>query len=267
MASKLLADLRRVLRVRHYRPPDERVRVGWLRRLPLYPESGTECRALSLPGGVGAPARPAEGAGPGETAAAAPGGAEPRLVAGLLYGGGLRLLECLRLRIKDLEFPYGRVVVRGGKGDRDRVTVLPGPVQPVVRRHLERVGRIFRQDLEDPAWSVPLPTALDRKFPNAGREWTWQWVFPATRTYVDRRTGRRHRHHLHPTVVQRAFRVAVRGAGLARRATCHTLRHSFATHLLDAGHDIRTAQELLGHRDVRTTMIYTHVLNRPVESF
>jgi integron integrase len=187
----------------------------------------------------------------------------PRLVAGLLYGGGLRLLECLRLRIKDLEFPYGRVVVRGGKGDRDRVTVLPGPVQPVLRRHLERVGRIFRQDLEDPAWSVPLPTALDRKFPSAGREWTWQWVFPATRTYVDRRTGRRHRHHLHPTVVQRAFRVAVRGAGLARRATCHTLRHSFATHLLDAGHDIRTVQELLGHRDVRTTMIYTHVLNRP----
>ena len=142
----------------------------------------------------------------------------PRLVAGLLYGGGLRLLECLRLRIKDLE---------------------------------------------DPAWSVPLPTALDRKFPNAGREWPWQWVFPATRTYLDRRTGRRHRHHLHPTVVQRAFRVAVRGVGLARRATYHTLRHSFATHLLEAGHDIRTVQELLGHRDVRTTMIYTHVLNRP----
>ncbi len=187
----------------------------------------------------------------------------PRLVAWLLYGGGLRLLEGLRLRVKDLEFGANRIVVRDPKGGRDRVTTFPEVVQRAMRRQLRRAGCQFRLDLQDPKWSVRLPGALARKYPNAGREWPWQWVFPATRTYLDVRTGRRHRHHFHESGVQRAFRAAVLEAALSKRASCHSLRHSFATHLLEDGRDIRTVQELLGHRDVRTTMIYTHVLNRP----
>jgi integron integrase len=187
----------------------------------------------------------------------------PRLIGWVLYGGGLRLHEGLRLRVKDVELGRGRIVVRDAKGGRDRVTTLPDGLREVLARHLDAVRDRFRRDLEDPAFAVPLPDALARKFPRAGREWPWQWIFPATRTYRDRRTGRLHRHHLHPTVVQRAFRQSVLAAGLSRRATCHTLRHSFATHLMERGQDIRTVQALLGHRDVRTTMIYTHVLNRP----
>jgi integron integrase len=186
----------------------------------------------------------------------------PRLMAILLYGAGLRLLECARLRVKDVDFATNQIIVRAGKGDRDRVTMLPAAVKTDLVRHLETVKRQHEADLRHDAGWVELPWALARKYPNAGREWAWQWVFPATRIYVDRETGQRRRHHLHESVLQRAVKEAVRRAGIAKRATCHTFRHSFATHLLEDNHDIRTVQELLGHRDVSTTMIYTHVLNR-----
>src|SRR5881275_2599437 len=185
-----------------------------------------------------------------------------RLMAVLLYGAGLRLLECARLRVKDFDFAANQIVVRSGKGDRDRVTLLPAVVRPALERQLARVRAQHERDLRAGAGWVELPHALARKYPNAGREWAWQWVFPATRTYTERTTGQRRRHHLHETVVQRAVHRAVREAGLTKPASCHTFRHSFATHLLEDGYDIRTVQELRGHRDVRTTMIYTHVLNR-----
>ena len=186
----------------------------------------------------------------------------PRLMAILLYGAGLRLLECARLRVKDVDFATNQIIVCAGKGDRDRVTMLPAVVRTDLVRHVEMVRRQHEADLRHGAGWVELPWALARKYPNAGREWAWQWVFPATRIYVDRETGQRRRHHLHESVLQRAVKEAVRRAGIAKRATCHTFRHSFATHLLEDNHDIRTVQELLGHRDVSTTMIYTHVLNR-----
>ncbi len=186
----------------------------------------------------------------------------PWLVAMVLYGGGLRLLECLQLRVKDVDLARGEVRVRDTKGGRPRVTVLPAVLREPLARHLLRVRARHRRDLLRGVGDVVLPGALAVKYPGAAREWAWQWVFPAARQRVDRETGARRRHHLHPSVIQRAVKAAVERSGIGKRATCHTLRHSFATHLLEQGYDIRTVQELLGHKDVRTTMIYTHVLNR-----
>lgn len=184
------------------------------------------------------------------------------LVIDLLYGSGMRLLEALRLRVKDVDFGTNQVTVRGGKGNRDRHTMLPERMRGRLLQHLAEVRTQHERDLTAGAGWVELPGALGRKYPNAGREWAWQWVFPAGRTYDDAETAQKRRHHLHETVVQRAFTEALRASGIAKKASCHTLRHSFATHLLETGYDIRTVQELLGHRSVETTMIYTHVLNR-----
>lgn len=186
---------------------------------------------------------------------------ENQLMAKLLYGSGLRLMECLRLRIKDFDFNYKTVTVYDGKGEKDRVTVLPESLIPLIKVQFERVKRIHESDRKAhlPGVSMPSP-ALARKYPDASRDWPWQYVFPASRYSRDPRTGETLRHHVQPSNLQKAIRQAARRAGLAKPVSPHTLRHCFATHLLQAGYDIRTVQELLGHKDVRTTMIYTHVL-------
>ena len=185
-----------------------------------------------------------------------------RLIALLLYGSGLRLMECLALRVKDLDLERGELTVRRGKGGKDRVTVIPRTGRRALQEHLDRAKALHVRDLAAGAGWVELPGGLDAKYPRAASEWAWQWVFPARRRRRDPASGRIRRHHLHQSSVQRAMAAAVRASGIEKRASCHTLRHSFATHLLEAGYDIRTVQELLEHRDVSTTMIYTHVLNR-----
>ena len=186
---------------------------------------------------------------------------ESRLPAALMYGTGLRLSECLRLRVKDIDFERHEITVRAGKGDKDRRTMLPRSLDDALAAQLERARWVHRRDLADGWGGVALPGALERKYPAASREWRWQWVFPQARRWRNARTGEQGRHHVHASVIQRAFKEAVGRSAVTKQAGCHTLRHSFATHLLESGYDIRTIQELLGHRSVNTTMVYAHVLN------
>lgn len=302
---RLLAVLRRQLRLGHYSMRTEQAYVGWVRRYVRFHEyrhprdlderdvvaflrflveerrvsASTQAQAqaallflykevLGRPLGLAALVPKGRGvtripvvldiAEVGRVLAQLPG--VYHLVGLLLYGSGLRLLECLTLRVKDVDLERAEIRVRRGKGQKDRVTVLPAVAAGELRDHLTRVRTRHEADLLAGGGAVPMPDALGRKYPGAERSWAWQWVFPAKRVWVDPATGELRRQHLHPSAVQRAVARAVRSAGIPKRASCHTLRHSFATHLLEAGYDIRTVQELLGHQDVSTTMVYTHVL-------
>jgi integron integrase len=184
------------------------------------------------------------------------------IIGNLLYGSGLRLMECLRLRVKDIDFRYQQIIVRSAKGEKDRITMLPEIVKPVLKKHLEKVERLHRKDIKDNLSGVYMPYALERKYPNAQKSPGWFWVFPSSKISFDPRSGKQRRHHIHHGVVQKAVGEAIKRAGIVKPAGCHTLRHSFATHLLESGYDIRTVQELLGHSSVSTTMVYTHVLKK-----
>ncbi len=185
-----------------------------------------------------------------------------KLMASLLYGTGMRLMDCIRLRVQDIDFGYRQIVIRDGKGKKDRVVPLPERLVEDLKAHLELVHETHKSDLEKGLGETYLPDALDRKYPNAAKEWGWQYVFPSGRLSVDPRSGKTGRHHIHENGLQKAIKKAASQANMTKRVNCHALRHSFATHLLESGYDIRTVQELLGHADVSTTMIYTHVLNR-----
>ena len=185
-----------------------------------------------------------------------------KLIAQVMYGGGLRVMECMRLRVKDIDFENHQVIVRDGKGENDRFTILPDSLIPSLQLHLRYVKSLHEKDLADGHGSVYLPNALERKYKNADKDWIWQYLFPAAEISTDKRTGIIRRHHIHETIVQKSIKEAARRADINKHVTPHTLRHSFATHLLQNGYDIRTIQELLGHKDVKTTMIYTHVLQR-----
>jgi len=184
------------------------------------------------------------------------------LMASLLYGAGLRLMECLRLRVQDVDFTRNEITVRDGKGSQDRITMLPESLVAPLRKHLEKIKTVHGQDLSEGWGRVQMPYALDRKYPNAAADWRWQWVSPQENRWKNTKTGQQGRHHVHETILQRAVKEAVGKAKIVKRVGCHTFRHCFATHLLERGYDIRTIQELLGHKDVSTTMVYTHVLNK-----
>ena len=187
---------------------------------------------------------------------------KPKLVAGLLYGAGLRLMDGLQLRVQDLDFEKKEIIIRLGKGGKDRRSMIPESMVSHLQKHLQQVRLLHESDLKNGFGRVPLPNALSRKYPNADKEWGWQWVFPASTRYLDNNDSIHRRHHLHESCIQKAVKQGTRRAGIHKKVGCHTFRHSFATHLLEAGYDIRTVQELLGHKDVKTTMIYTHVLNK-----
>ncbi len=268
---RLLDRVREAIRARHYSRRTEKTYVAWIKRYIFFhgkrhpaemgaPEVTRFLTSLAVEGGVAA-------------------STQNQALGALLFlyrevlqqdlpwlDDVVRAKRSQRLPVvlthEEVRFTANQIVVRSGKGSKDRVTMLPAAVKVDPARHLEAARRQHERDLQYGAGWVEMPDALARTYPNAGREWGWQWVFPATRIYVERITGQRRRHHLHESVLQRAVKDAVRAAGVPKHASCHTFRHSFATHLLEDGHDIRTVQELLGHRDVATTMIYTHALNR-----
>ncbi len=265
---RLLDQVRSQLRLRHYSYRTEQQYVAWIRRFILF-------HGKRHPASMGAPElecflsylaveRKVAAATQSQALSAVLGQLDGvyRLVASLLYGSGLRLMEAMRLRVKDLNFDYGQLTVRGGKGDKDRVTVLPQGLIPALQAHVAAVQERHLIAVRDGYGGVELPYALARKYPGADREWAWQYAFPAPLPSVDPRSRIRRRHHLSEETVQRRVRIAMRAAGIVKSASSHTFRHCFATHLLERGSDIRTVQELLGHKDVTTTQIYTHVMRK-----